>query len=987
MKRVAQSFVGVLLLSAALLALGAATAGRASAGPVASSSVISLDGQSWLVASDPDNIGRQQQWFERPQSDAKSTKVPGIIQTVFPSYHGVAWYWREVTAPANPNPGGRYLLRFWNVDYLADVWVNDKHVGHHEGACEPFVLDVTEAIRPLTVNQIAVRVLNPTNEPIEGVRLQETPHTAKTVPWKPGRVGNFGGITDSVELLVVPAVRVEDLFVRADPKTGLIRVETNLRNAGKQAARGQLVLTVSPATSGETLAVVRVFRELPPGDTLVESQLQVDQPRLWELNDPYLYRVTASISAEGGSSVDEQSTRCGFRDFRLEDGAFRLNDKRLFLKCSHSGSEVPVGMNVPLDPDLHRRDLLNCKVMGMNMFRSFNGLASRRQLDLCDEIGLLVYQENYASWLMDPSPQLAERFQRAMKAMVKRDRNHPSIVIWGVLNETHKGAVFDQGEASLPLIHALDDTRVVLLSSGNWDGSERTFANPGVNQWQDLLADQHPYQPLPHTAAVIEKLRTVTGGKKPLFVSEYGVGSAVDLVRVTRHYEQIGETACEDAVLYRQFLDQFMDDWNRWNLSDTFANPEDYFHQCLAWMANLRKLGTSALRANPNVIGHSVTGTQDQGLSGEGVTATIFRDLKPGAIDAMFDAFYPLRWCLFVEPVQVYRGRKARLEAVLANEDALQPGEYPVRLQVVGPRGVRAFDRTITVTIPDPKATPEPKFAIPVFAEDVVIDGPSGRYRFLATFEKNAAAAGGDVEFYVDDPAEMPAVETEVVLWGDDANLARWLAVAGIKTRPFAPGSQNAREVILVGSRPAAWEAEAFGELARHVARGSHAVFLSSKVFAKGKDTTRWLPLVNKGTLAPKLAWLYHTDDWAKQHAIFDGMPAGGILDHTYYREVIPGGASNTPHALWSGQDAPAEAVAGAINTALGYSSGLLVAVHDFGAGRLTLNTLRILENLGVDPVAERLLRNMLRHAARDAKKSLVDLPGDFQQRLKTLGY
>jgi hypothetical protein len=987
MKRIARSSVVVLLLLGVAFVLLGAASSQSLAGQTAGSTVVSLDGDAWLVASDPANVGRQQKWFETPQPEAKRTKVPGIIQAVFPSYHGVAWYWRDFTAPANPHAQGRCLLRFWNVDYLADVWVNGVHVGHHEGACEPFVVDATDAIKPQAVNRIAVRVLNPTNEPIDGIRLQETPHTAKTAPWKPGRVGNFGGIADSVEWLAVPAVHVEDLFVRADPKTGLIRVQANLRNAGKQAARGQLVLTVSPATSGETLQVVRVARELAPGDTLVESQLKVDNPRLWELNDPYLYRVTVQVSANGGSSFDEQSTRCGFRDFRLENGAFRLNGKRLFVKCSHSGSEVPVGMNVPLDPDLLRRDLLNCKVMGMNMFRSFNGLASRRQLDLCDEIGLLVYQENYASWLMDASPQLAERFQRAMKAMVKRDRNHPSLVIWGVLNETHKGQVFDQGEASLPWIRELDDTRVVLLSSGNWDGSERTFANPGVGQWQDLLADQHPYQPVPHTAAVIEKLRTVSGGKKPLFVSEYGVGSAVNLVRVTRHFEQIGQTACEDAVLYRQFLDQFMADWSRWHLADTFANPDDYFRQCLAWMAGLRKLGTSALRANPNVIGHSVTGTQDQGLSGEGVTATIFRELKPGAIDAMFDAFYPLRWCLFVEPVQVYRGRKARLEAVLANEDVLVPGEYPARLQVVGPRGLCVFDRTITVAIPDPKGKPEPKFAIPVFAEDVVIDGPSGKYRFLATFEKNAAAAGGEAEFYVADPAEMPAVETEVVLWGDDANLAKWLHGAGIKTRPFALGVQNAREVILVGNRPAAGEAEAFGQLARHLARGSHAVFLSPKVFAKGKDATRWLPLANKGTLAPKLCWLYHTDDWAKHHPIFEGMPAGGLLDHTYYRQVIPGGASNTPNALWSGQDVPAEVVAGSINASLGYSSGLLVAVYDFGAGRFTLNTLRILENLGTDPVAERLLRNMLRHAARNAGEPPVDLPADFEQRLKTIGY
>jgi len=436
---------------------------------------------------------------------------------------------------------------------------------------------VTDAVKPGVANRLAVRVLNPTNEPIDGIRLQETAHTAKTVPWRPGRGGNWGGLCDSVEFIVAPAARVEDVFVRADPKTGVIRVQANVRNAGQQAVVAQIAGTVSPAVSGETLHTVRADRELPPGDTLIETTLQVDNPRLWELNDPYLYRVTVSVTTPGAATSHDCSTRCGFRDFRLEDGYFRLNGERIFLKSSHSGFEMPIGMTVPLDPDFIRRDVLNCKAMGMNMIRSFNGLAPRRLLDFCDELGFLVYQENYSSWFMEASPNMPERFQRAVKAMVKRDRNHPSVVLWGVLNETPKGPVVDQAVASLQWIRELDDTRAALLNSGNWSGSEATYANPGVDKWESVLADQHPYQKLPHGAGVIHTLRTAGAGEKPLFLSEYGIGSAVDAARLTRHYERIGNTTCEDAVFYRRLLDQFPADWNRWNLGDTFANPEDYF--------------------------------------------------------------------------------------------------------------------------------------------------------------------------------------------------------------------------------------------------------------------------------------------------------------------------------------------------------------------------------------------------------------------------
>ena len=118
------------------------------AGQPLSSTVVSLDGDQWLLATDPTNVGRGEEWFKTPRAEAKSTNVPWIIQDAFPGYHGVAWYWRDFAAPANPHTQGRYLLRFWAVDYKGDVWLNGVQVGGHEGGETPFTLDVTEAIKP-----------------------------------------------------------------------------------------------------------------------------------------------------------------------------------------------------------------------------------------------------------------------------------------------------------------------------------------------------------------------------------------------------------------------------------------------------------------------------------------------------------------------------------------------------------------------------------------------------------------------------------------------------------------------------------------------------------------------------------------------------------------------------------------------------------------------------------------------------------------------
>ena len=1106
--------------------------------------VISLDG-TWQLGIDPENAGREAGWWEGPTGDVRPAKVPWIIQDAFPAYHGVAWYWREFEAPANPYAGGRTLLRFWAVDYLADVWLNDTHVGGHEGGETPFVLDVTPVIRTDGPNKLAVRVLNPTNEPIDGYVLRETPGRNRVIPYGAGSAFAQGGITDSVELLQVPAVWIEDLFLRPDTHTGTIDAQVQIRNSAATPAEVELDIACAPGSSGEAVATLDDSIEVPAGLTTIHRGLRVPNPRLWDIQDPNLYRVTARLRLTDGATY-ERSARCGFREFVFENGAFRLNGKRLYLKCSHTGNCAPVGLQFPPDMDMLRRDLLNVKVMGFNAIRFIAGVATRYQLDLCDEIGLMVYEEHYGSWCLADSPKMKERYDRSLREMILRDRNHPSITIWGLLNETPDGAVFRNAVADLPLVRSLDDTRMVMLNSGSWAGAgraamaglevrrraERTdpcvtrngtthviqglgitwqpgqlalhpgeggeygtlrwispidgeveveavfstiaerattdvhvlhagevvwdglinvgpggpraeyrgtlsvrkgdfldfpvgygngnygadttalaltiraggkvfdaatdyvaegeqtapwdygwlaagerpdsstfqrfpvaetltaegqfgpLSNPGSSEWEDTMADQHPYQHVPHTLSVIHTLRTFGQGGKPMFISEYGVGSAVDLVRAARHYERLGKTDVEDAVFYRDKLDRFMVDWDQWKLSECFARPDDFFLESQRQMSRHRLYGLNAIRANPTVIGHSLTGTVDQGMTGEGLFTT-FRELKPETIDALFDAWAPLRLCLFAEPRTVYRGGKIRLEAVLANEDALRPGEYPIHLSVVGPDMSRPLVRTVTVRIPEGQELP---FAIPVFAEDLRIDGPAGKYRFVASMGQGGAAAGGDINFRVFDPADMPAIERPVVLASDDPPVAEWLTSHGIEHRPLGGADLTAPQVILV-TASVAGGAEGWQAVQRAIEAGSTAVFLCAEAFREGDDPVRWMPLSPKGAVVGLASWLYHKDEWAKAHPIFEGLPAGGLMDYEVYAELIPDVGFN-------GQPLPTEAVAGGCNASQDYSSGLFVAVYPLGKGRVILNSLRVRETLGGEPVAERLLRNMLRYAA-----------------------
>jgi len=126
----------------------------------------------------------------------------------------------------------------------------------------------------------------------------------------------------------------------------------------------------------------------------------------------------------------------------------------------------------------------------------------------------------------------------------------------------------------------------------------------------------------------------------------------------------------------------------------------------------------------------------------------------------------------------------------------------------------------------------------------------------------------------------------------------------------------------------------------------------------------QWLPLKEKGIVCVLDECLYRRDDWSRRHPIFDGLPCGGLMDWTLYRNIVPQNGVGL-----TAIDTPDELVCGALRTSEGYASGLYVGVYRMGAGTAILNCLNIRGNLGKDPVAERLLRNLLNYAATPAMK------------------
>jgi hypothetical protein len=693
------------------------------------------------------------------------------------------------------------------------------------------------------------------------------------------------------------------------------------------------------------------------------------------------------------------------------DGYFHLNGKRLFLRSAHLSNRCPIGMQIPPDhpPDLLRRDLLYGKTLGFNAVRFLSRVAEPYQLDLCDELGFLVYEESFAAWLLKDTPKMKERYDRSVREMVLRDRNHPSVVMWGMLNETGDGPVFRHAVESLKLVRSLDDTRVALLGSGRFDGNLDigSVSNPGSTEWEYLwgkeapgapqtpyrkgagfpsvpgVGDFHFYPKGPQTPEANHVLRTLGENSKPVFVSEYGMGSMFDVIGEGRMYDQVkARKNLEDFVLIRTQAENLVADLKRFGMESVYPFPADLLLDSQFRMARHRLLGFNLVRSNPKLCGFSMTMMNDP-MTGEGVWK-LWRQLKPAAADAVQDGWAPLRWCLFVEPTHTYLGRPLTLEAVLATEDVLDPGTYPAQFRAWSSSGV-AWEREVNVQIPAMAAGENGPLAVPVLKEEVMLAGPAGVYEFAADLEQGGSPAGRKWQFYLSDPASLPRISQTLTLWGLDDKAEGWLRVHGATCRRFAAPAPNRREIILVADLAnAVSDANTWQELARRMARGSTVVFLAPLAFQRVEDSTAWLPLAKKGRCHRFNDWLYHKECVAKAHPIFEGLQGKGILDWYYYGPVIP-------HYLFDGQDTPDDVAAAAFATGYsvpgGYTSGILSGSYRFGEGRFVLNTFPVLENLDVHPAADRLLLNLIAYAAVGVDKPLAELPANFDEQLKAIGY
>lgn len=330
------------------------------------------------------------------------------------------------------------FLEFDGVMLACEIYLNGQFLAKHLGGFSPFCVDLTAGLRE-GENEIALYV--------DSTERKDIPPYGHLVDYL-----TFGGIYRDVHLLTVHTHHIEDLIVQT--RDVLSRPSVDCSVTLNSFVPGQELSAEIVDPEGRSLAQVL----LPVTDTQMTFQFDpLPEIRLWSVDQPVLHTIVVTLYS-GDQQTDTLSTRFGFREARFStDGGFYLNGVRTKLVGLNRHQSYPfIGMAVPkrlqqLDADILKKEL------ACNIVRTSHYPQSPHFLDRCDEIGLLVFEE-VTGWQFIGDQDWKQVYLDELTAMIRRDRNHPSVILWGVrVNESPDDDAFYQ--QTNDLAHQLDPTR------------------------------------------------------------------------------------------------------------------------------------------------------------------------------------------------------------------------------------------------------------------------------------------------------------------------------------------------------------------------------------------------------------------------------------------------------------------------------------------------------------------------------------------------
>lgn len=383
-------------------------------------------------------------------------------------YTGISWFSTEMDIP-DFTPDKRVLLKFESVRLCAEVFVNESFVGRDELFGTPFFFDITDYLIKGGKNKLSVKIIDPDGN---FTWTDFNPHF-----WNERRITpshGFGGITGKVNLEIVDNNYISDVFIKNTPEITSVETEVTISNLlNKSVSEGQLEYYLMSAA--DTTKVL-YKKQVTVGLRELESPyiLRIDYPKakLWSTETPNLYYLKVEWKGNDGSRHSVMK-RFGFRWFAVKDGTdgrhFELNGKRIVLRTSISWGFWPVNGIYPT-PELAEKQIKLAKQLGLNMLNFHRGIGQTMVLDKADELGLLFYEEpgGYKTGGNTKDVYLQKMNRERFVRMIKRDRSHPSLIIYNMINEISNRQPLPFEIEDLKLFHDTDETRHITYTSSNF---------------------------------------------------------------------------------------------------------------------------------------------------------------------------------------------------------------------------------------------------------------------------------------------------------------------------------------------------------------------------------------------------------------------------------------------------------------------------------------------------------------------------------------
>ena len=420
---------------------------------VAAPAQASFDDSRWQAVNLPHDWAldlpfAKNEYFIPPQNADDGDPAAGhgykAIGRKFPE-NSIGWY-RKVFTLDKSDEARRLTLEFDGVFRDAVVIFNGYVLTRHDSGYTPFSVDISNFIDTEGPNVLLVRA---------DATLGE------------GWFYEGAGIYRYVWLVKTDRVHIPQWGVWAHGETsGKVALETSVSNMTDAVKALELVSTLFDATGSPVSQTRSTLQAQPRADTIVTQQAAIYSPHLWSLEDPHLYTVRSELRADG-QAIDVTVTRFGLRDIRFDaQQGFFLNGRNLKIKGTNNHQDH-AGVGVAIPDALQAWRVAQLKAMGANAWRCAHNPPTPELLDACDRLGMLVIDETR---MMTSTPEGLSQ----LETLIRRDRNHPSIILWSIGNEETAQQGTARGlKIALDMrrtVKALDLTRPVTAAMNHYQG-------------------------------------------------------------------------------------------------------------------------------------------------------------------------------------------------------------------------------------------------------------------------------------------------------------------------------------------------------------------------------------------------------------------------------------------------------------------------------------------------------------------------------------